>query len=287
MPGSVIFLISDNAAATASNDNHVRLPKAFADCGWQVSIGDPHRLLMSSGALSVDGHRLDQADLIWPLGFGPRAGFVDRAHLLSQLPQQLLITPIAELILSHGKGQWAELCAPTHISNDADQLQQLAHQEAGDWVLKPLAGSYGRGVQYIPANQRAGIARIMNAQPGTYFVLQRFVPEVLEGEIRTLVAGGKIIGHYRRKPKNGIRANLAEDSLALAVADESIDMPLVNRLVAELSQRQIGYAAIDTIGGYLMEVNIANPGGLGTLSTLYERDFAADVVHAISARHIR
>ena len=72
MPSSVIFLISDNAAATASNDNHVRLPKAFADCGWQVFIGDPHQLLMSSGALSVDGHRLDQADLIWPLGFGPR-----------------------------------------------------------------------------------------------------------------------------------------------------------------------------------------------------------------------
>lgn len=284
MPRSVIFLISDHVAATASNDNYVRLPKAFSQCGWQVCIGDPDRLMMSAGALSVDGHRLDQADLIWPLGFGPKAGFMDRAHLLNQLPQRRLITPMAELLLSHGKAQWAELCAPTHISNNPGELQQIAHQYGGDWVLKPLAGSYGRGVQHVPVNHYPDIEQAMSAQPGVYFVLQRFVPEILVGEIRTLVAGGEIIGSYRRSPQKDIRANLAKGGRPMAVAEKSINKQLLNRLVAELSQRQIGYAAIDTVGDYLMEVNLANPGGLATLTALYERDFETQVVRAICAQ---
>ncbi|GIR63389.1 MAG: hypothetical protein CM15mP68_0550 [Pseudomonadota bacterium] len=70
----------------------------------------------------------------------------------------------------------------------------------------------------------------------------------------------------------------------MAVAEKSINKQLLNRLVAELSQRQIGYAAIDTVGDYLMEVNLANPGGLATLTALYERDFATQVVRAICAQ---
>jgi hypothetical protein len=32
-----------------------------------------------------------------------------------------------------------------------------------------------------------------------------------------------------------------------------------------------------------MEVNIANPGGIGTLQRLYERDFGIDIIGAANA----
>ena len=108
MPASVIFLISDEVSQTASNDNHIRLPQAFTDGNWTVHIGTPERLTLTPEGLTVDGFVLHKADLIWPLGFGSRAGFLDRAHLLRQLPQDKLISPIAEHVLGHGKAQGSE-----------------------------------------------------------------------------------------------------------------------------------------------------------------------------------
>lgn len=285
MPKSVIFLISDSAADTASNDNHLRLPKAFTNCGWQVAQADPQRLRISPDGLSIDGYHLSDADLVWPLGFGARAGFLDRAHLLSQLPQAQLVTPIAEQVLAHGKAQWAQLCAPTYISNDSAELQSVAQNHGGEWVIKPLAGSYGRGVHHVIPSHYSVINSVMDSQQGAYFVLQRFIPEIVHGEIRTLVAGGKIIGSYRRKPQQGIRANLAADGLAFAVAAAAVNQTLLDTVMDGLRKRRIGYAAIDTAGSYLMEVNLANPGGLGTLSSVYKQDFGPAVVAAISAQH--
>ena len=48
-----------------------------------------------------------------------------------------------------------------------------------------------------------------------------------------------------------------------------------------LHSQRVHYAAIDTVGEHLMEVNLANPGGLGTLASLYDRDPEAQVVEAI------
>lgn len=284
MPASVLFLISDDASQTASNDNHIRLPEAFTDGNWTVHIGAPERLAMTPEGLIVDGFALHKADLIWPLGFGSRAGFLDRAHLLRQLPQDKLISPIAEHVLGHGKAQWSEYCPLTYVSNDAAYLQGIAKEYGGDWVLKPLAGSYGRDVHHVQSNQSAIICDVMQEQPGTYFALQRFIAGIIAGEVRTLVAGGQIIGSYRRLPQNGIRANLSALGRAVPVRDQEIDTELIDKVRKDLQRRHIGYAAIDTVDRYLMEVNLVNPGGLGTLCELYERDFADHVVSAIAAQ---
>ena len=285
MAPSVLFLISDHASATASNDNHVRLPAAFADCNWNVQIGAPERMILHPEGLVVDGYLMHHANLIWPLGFGPRTGFLDRAHLLSQLPQEKLITPVAEQILGHGKAQWLEFCPPTYISTDAEHLQTIAKEQAGDWVLKPLAGSYGRDVHFVPQDQRKIIRDTLGRHPEAYFALQRFVPGITNGEVRTLVAGGKIIGSYRRRPLRGIRANLSAEGQATPVNDRDIDTHLINQVLSDLHRRGIGYAAIDTVDGYLLEVNLANPGGLGTLSKIYQRDLGEKVVRAVATRH--
>lgn len=285
MPASILFLISDYASETASNDNHIRLPTAFTNCGWTVHIGAPERLTLNPDGLFIDGFALHQADLIWPLGFGPRQSFLDRAHLLRQLPQEKLINPIAEQVLGHGKAQWLEYSPPTFVSNDAKYLQTMAAEHGGDWVLKPLAGSYGRDVHQVQSSQSSAIYQLMREQPEVYFALQRFIPEIIHGEVRTLVAGGKIIGSYRRLPQNGIRANLSAMGKAVPVLDKEINTELVQKVLLDLQRRRIGYAAIDTVDEFLMEVNLVNPGGLGTLCTLYQRNFGEHVVQAVAAQH--
>ena len=59
---------------------------------------------------------------------------------------------------------------------------------------------------------------------------------------------------------------------------------LVTATARDLSQSGIGFAAIDTCAGYILEVNVANPGGLGTLSEVYGRPFEPALMQAITAR---
>ena len=123
----------------------------------------------------------------------------------------------------------------------------------------------------------------MAQRPSEYFVLQRFLPEIAQGETRTLVAGGEIIGSYLRVPDDELHANLARQAKATATTLSAEQRVLVNDIRADLLQQHIGFAAIDTVGTTLMEVNVANPGGLSTLNAVYTRDFGAAIVAATTA----
>ena len=112
-------------------------------------------------------------------------------------------------------------------------------------------------------------------------MLQRFLPEIALGETRTLIAAGRIIGSYLRVPTDQLHANLAQQGEAQITVLGNAQSTLVERIAADLLTQNIGFAAVDTVGDTLMEVNIANPGGLGTLNRLYHRDFGPDLVHAI------
>jgi glutathione synthase/RimK-type ligase-like ATP-grasp enzyme len=96
-----------------------------------------------------------------------------------------------------------------------------------------------------------------------------------------LVVGGKIIGSYLRKPSDGLHANLAQMANAEKATLERPAAKLVATIQQDLIVNRIGFAAIDTVGKWLMEVNVANPGGLGTLNRLYDQDVGPEVVKAI------
>ena len=48
-----------------------------------------------------------------------------------------------------------------------------------------------------------------------------------------------------------------------------------------LKTHHIRFAAIDTCGGYLMEVNVANPGGMATQDQLFGGQSADRVVQSV------
>jgi hypothetical protein len=280
---NILFFVTEMDAEVSSrgNDNALRLPRAFANQGWSVQIRPHASLHLQRGSLFAEELDLANQQLIWPIGFGPRAGFLDRAQLLSNLPQEKLITPISELVLQHGKASWLDHCSETFIHCDPAVLSSFV-KGPGQWVLKPLAGSYGRGVALLGDQPREQIEAAMAKDPGSYFMVQRYLAEVEAGEKRTLVAGGAVIGTYMRLPRNGLHANLSQQAaLAQATLSQS-EQNLVSTLQDQLIRRRIGFAAIDTVGDTLVEVNIANPGGFGTLDDLYQRDHAQALVGALT-----
>ena len=286
----ILFLIAadpnldaSDVAQPASNDNAQVLPRLFRAGGWRVRKAQHRAIHRAPAGLACNDEALAQFDLIWPVGFGPHQGFLDWVHLLDDLPPRKLINPPSALVMKHGKAAWIEHSADTYMAAEPERLIATMQENPGEWVLKPMAGSFGEGVIRLASSEHERLRQAMSQQPGAYFVLQRFLPEIAHGETRTIIVGGQIIGSYLRVPANNFHANLAKKALTQRTELSAAQLSLVKTLNADMLDQHIGFAAIDLVGDTLMEVNIANPGGIGTLQQLYERDFGIDIINAANA----
>jgi len=268
--------------AKARNDNHRRLPSAFERAGWDVCRADHDAVEITGNRLRIADRDPDEFTLIWVLGFGQQVTFFDRLQLLEQLPPGRFVTSPHALASLHGKHRWLRLMPETHTSTRPERLLAVL-AGGGDWVVKPTAGSYGRDVTLFPAGTAtlAGVQALWRATGCGYLMAQRYLPAVADGEKRTLVAGRRIVASYLRIPADGLKANLAAGSQVMATCLSTDEQALVTSICEELASLGVGFAAVDTVGTHLMEVNVANPGGLETLHRLTGRDYSDDVVRAI------
>ena len=132
------------------------------------------------------------------------------------------------------------------------------------------------------AEARTALARL--PEDAGFWLLQRYVDAIEAGEKRTVVAGGRRIGTYLRRHEGDFRSNLALGGEASPTVLEAEEARVVDAVAKGLGDADVGFAAIDTAGPWLIEVNVANPGGLGTLASLYGGDPAADAAAAIASR---
>lgn len=274
---SVLFLLGD--VGIAQNDNHVRLPAAFASQGHEVTSVDHSDVCLHGGELLIGERGADQYDLVWLLGFGPRASFLDRMQLLRRVDQSRFVNPIDAYVYLHSKLHFTEYMPETHAAGSAEMLvQQL--DNTSRWVVKPSAASFGRDVTLI-IDDDDGRERIREviAHHG-FAVLQRYAESIERGEVRFMVAAGKPIGCYKRLPADH-RANLAMGARPIAHTATANEAELANTIGTKLLELGIRYAAVDIADPYLIEVNVVNPGGLGTLEELTGNDLAPVAVRAI------
>lgn len=276
----ILFLHGD--PEKARNDNHLRLPAAFEAAGWKVVCCDHDSLAIECNELRMAGFDPADFQLLWPLGFGKQVSFFDRMQMLATLPATNFVVSVDALVYLHGKHRWRQYMPETHTSSNPGYLEAQL-KRGGAWILKPTAGSYGRDVVKIdsPSQGRQVLQTLTARYPDSYLMLQRYIDQVASGEKRSLVAGGAIIGSYLRIPNQDFRANVAADARVAATELTDAEHQLVATIAAELADLGAGFAAIDTVYPYLMEVNVANPGGLETLASLGAPAAARDSVAAV------
>jgi glutathione synthase len=288
--GRIVLLTGGPAAAPT--DNAALLARAFADAGWTVSSAcidtlrlDANRVLVrDAGGVDLD---LGEATLLWLLGFGRRETYLDKMQLLGALAAWVpCVNGIEAILQLHGKYALAVQPLPfphpdTSAYSEPEALVAHARRRGGRWVLKPPGGSFGQDVHVVDAEDPALPTLAERATAGgRYVLLQRYLPEVRNGEHRVLVAGGRLIGAYRREPRPG-PSNLAAGGVARpADADPARDA-LALAVAHWLLERGIRFAGLDIAGTTLLEVNVVNPGGLATLAGLGEGDRSGDVVSAV------
>lgn len=275
-----IALLSSGVGEPA-NDNLERIAGAFGDAGWEVARLTYETLALTPAGVSAccpgGGPRaLDGFDLVWLFGFGRRETFLDRMHLLRLVPQDRFVNTVDALVLLHGKLGLPEFQPETYGGSDPGPLMRRI-ASGGRWVVKPMAGSFGRDVVRVEGNG-PDTERVLGrlTAHGGYCVLQRYVPDAAAREKRVIVAGDRLIGAYAKT------GNVTAGAVPRAAELSPEETELALRVVARLNAQGARFAGIDLAWPYVFEANIANPGGLATLEALTGVDQAPRVVEAVT-----
>jgi glutathione synthase len=92
-------------------------------------------------------------------------------------------------------------------------------------------------------------------------MVQRYIPEIVDGDKRVLLIGGKVVPYcLARIPQAGeVRGNLAAGGTGEARAVSKRDWEIGQALAPVLMERGLLLVGLDVIGNYLTEVNVTSP----------------------------
>lgn len=252
------------------NDNHARITAALTADGWQIRVFAHDEISLFNGVVRAGGVPLAEFDLVWMLGLGERGDFIDRCQILANLPAGKMLNSAIAMLTLHSKHIHLPHSPLTASGNRVEELLHFTerHQEVTRWVVKPAAGSYGRGVMQTDSRESLEQALKRSTAGRNYCVVQAFVEEITAGETRCLVVNEEIVGSYLRIPDRSFLANLTQGARSRKTMLDTQEIAQVEEIAHALAQRGVRFAAIDMAFPHLIEVNIANPGGLATLASL-------------------
>ncbi|QBM30351.1 glutathione synthase [Hydrogenophaga pseudoflava] len=158
--------------------------------------------------------------------------------------------------------EFAEFAPPTLVTRSPEAIRAF-HAEHRDIILKPLDGMGGMGIFRVGADgmNLGSIIETLNQGGATSVMVQRYLPEIVDGDKRLLLIGGKVAPYVlARIPQgNEVRGNLAAGGKGVAqpLSDE-------NRAVAEaiapvLAARGLLLVGLDMIGNKVTEINVTSP----------------------------
>ena len=95
----------------------------------------------------------------------------------------------------------------------------------------------------------------------TQIMAQKYIPEIVDGDKRILVVGGKPVSHaLARMPAAGeTRGNLAAGGKGIAVPLSDRDREIAETIGPVLVEKGVFFAGIDVIGDWVTEINVTSP----------------------------
>jgi glutathione synthase len=105
------------------------------------------------------------------------------------------------------------------------------------------------------------IIETLNHHGATTLMVQRFVPEITQGDKRILVIGGKPVPFSLARIPQGseVRGNLAAGGKGVAQPLSARDREIAEALGPTLAARGLLLVGLDVIGDYLTEINVTSP----------------------------
>ncbi|CAK0776339.1 glutathione synthetase [Gammaproteobacteria bacterium] len=180
-----------------------------------------------------------------------------------------------------------QCCPPTLVTRQARQVRDFL-AEHGDIVVKPLDAMGGASVFRLRTNDPNlnVVLETLSALGRRYFMAQRYLPEVCDGDKRILLVDGEPIPYaLARIPAPGeTRANLAAGGKGVGVALTARDLWICAQIGPELRRRGLMFVGLDVIGDWCTEINVTSPTCIRELDARYGLNIADQLLDRIEAR---
>ena len=157
---------------------------------------------------------------------------------------------------------FSQFTTPTLVTTSDMQVRDFL-AEHGDIIVKPLDGMGGMGIFRVgPDGLNLGsITETLNRHGAQSVMVQKFLPEITEGDKRVLVIGGKPVPFCLARIPQGseVRGNLAAGGKGVARPLSARDWEIAEALGPVLHSRGLLLAGVDVIGDCVTEINVTSP----------------------------
>jgi glutathione synthase len=216
--------------------------------------------------------------------------YISATHLLDRIhPGTLVVNDPTSVRNSPEKlfvTHFQELMPPTLITYDIDEVRAF-RREHGEIVVKPLYGNGGAGVFHLrPEDTNLGsLMEMFAAYLNEPLMVQRYIPEVRQGDKRIILIDGKPAGAVNRVPaRDETRANLHVGGRAEKASLTRRDHEICEALGPALERAGLILVGIDVIGDHLTEINVTSPTGVQEIDRFDGVNLSARVWEVVEAR---
>ena len=180
--------------------------------------------------------------------------------------------------------EFPQFIGPTLVTRDEGDVKRF-HAEHGDIILKPLDGMGGMGIFRVgPDGLNLGsIVETLNRGGATTLMVQKYLPEITQGDKRVLVIAGKPVPFCLARIPQGseIRGNLAVGGKGVAQRLSARDREIAEHIGPLLAARGLLLVGLDVIGDCLTEINVTSPTGFAEVTQQTGFDVAAMFIDAL------
>ena len=153
--------------------------------------------------------------------------------------------------------------APATLVTRRPEAIRAFHAEHKDIILKPLDGMGGMGIFRVgPDGMNLGsIIETLNQGGATSVMVQRYLPEIVLGDKRLLLIGGKVAPFVLARIPQGseVRGNLAAGGKGVAQPLTDTDRAVAEAIAPTLAARGLLLVGLDMIGDKVTEINVTSP----------------------------
>ena len=216
--------------------------------------------------------------------------YITATHMLERIhPNTLVVNNPAEVRDAPEKifvTLFPELMPPTLITRDRAEIDAF-RAEHGDIVMKPLYGNGGAAVFRITRDDvnYGSLYDLFSVTFREPWVVQRYLPKVVDGDKRIILIDGVFAGAVNRVPAPGdLRSNMVRGGAAAATDLSPREREICERIGPALAEKGLLFVGIDVIDGNLTEINVTSPTGIRAVRRLGGPDIAALIWDNIDAK---
>ena len=311
MSKKIAFQMDPIETVSIDGDSTFHLALDAQSRGYEIYYHTPDKLLFENGKVFAKGQKmvlrrelgnhvdlgelehldLHAFDVVWLRQDPPfDMGYITTTHLLDFLKSDTLVVNDPFWVRNYPEKilmlQFPDLIPPTTIARDLDTLKTFRAIH-GDVIVKPLYGNGGAGVFRLTPEDRniASLHELFTSINSEPLIIQKFLPDVSNGDKRVILVDGDAVGAINRVPAAGeTRSNMHVGGRPEKVGLTARDLEICAAIGPLLREKGQVFVGIDVIGDYLTEINVTSPTGLQELQRFNGTNVAGLLWDAIEAK---